>query len=293
MTEAPADIAPLDADSLTWKYFGLMIGFAGGAVPQLLQVMHPVLGHAVEEHSNVKDDPFDRLIRSMGPIYGVIYDGPHAARTARAVRGYHERIAGTLPDGTRYSALNPEVFHWAHATFVHGLVYEFSQVLGPFTRAEQERLYAESLQWYRLYGMTMRNVPQTLDEFDAYWTHYVDDVLEATPTAQWLLATFRRPPAPPGFGWIPDAVWRGVRRPVGAAAVVYASGLMPAAARAKLGLPWERRHRVQYEAIRRALRLSVRVTPARYRYHPRPLAGWRREADARGTTVRALCATGH
>ena len=56
---------PLGPESLTWLYFGQLAGFTGGSVPQLLQVMHPVLGHAVDEHSNVRSDPFDRLIRSM------------------------------------------------------------------------------------------------------------------------------------------------------------------------------------------------------------------------------------
>jgi len=284
----PDALTPLGPDSLTWRYFGLMVGFAYGAVPQLLQVMHPVLGHGVDEHSNVKDDPFDRLIRSMGPIYGVIYDGPDAAATAVAVRGFHERITGVLPNGERYSALNPEVFHWAHATFVHALIYGSSTVLGPFTRAEQERLYAESVEWYRLYGMTMRNVPETLDAFDAYWQHYVEDVLDYTPAAQWLLATFKAPPPPPGFGWVPRPLWRLVRRPVGHTAVVYASGLLPPPAREKLGLPWGRLQYAQYELIRRALRMSVRVTPVRYRYHPRPLAGWRREAQRQGVPMRTL-----
>ncbi|HJQ44225.1 MAG TPA: oxygenase MpaB family protein, partial [Jatrophihabitantaceae bacterium] len=168
------------------------------------------------------------------------------------------------------------------------LIYGFSRVLGPFTRAEQEQLYAESRRWYRLYGMTMRNVPETLDEFDAYWEHYVEDVLEATPSAQWLLATFRKPPPPPGFERIPAPIWRIVRRPVGHAAVVYASGLLPSAARDKLGLRWGPRQRVQYRIIRRALRASVPLTPMRYRYHPRPLAGWRREAADRHVSVRAL-----
>jgi uncharacterized protein (DUF2236 family) len=288
-TRADADVlTPLGPESLTWRYFGLMAGFAYGAVPQLLQLMHPLLGHAVEEHSNVKDDPFDRLIRSMGPIYGVIYDGPEAATTAVAVRRFHEPITGDLPDGERYSALNPEVFHWAHATFVHALIYGSSTVLGPFSRAEQERLYAESRQWYRLYGMTMRAVPDTLDEFDAHWDQYVHDVLEHTAAAHWLLATFRAPPAPPGFGPVRRQLWRLVRRPLGYAAVVYASGLLPPPARERLGLPWSRARYVQYDGIRRLVRTSVRVTPIRYRYHPRPLAGWRREAGLRGVSVRSL-----
>lgn len=279
---------PLGPDSMTWQYFGQLAGFAIGPVPQLLQVMHPVLGHAVDQHSNVKVDPFDRLLRSMGPIYGVIYDGPEASGTARAVRGYHEGIKGELPDGTRYSALNPEVFHWAHATFVNSLLYHFGSLLGPFSREDQEQLYAESQQWYSLYGMTMRNVPETVDEFDEYFDHYVNDELELTPAAEWLLRTFRAAPNPSTLSWIPRPVTAPVARLGGQAVVTYAAGLLPPAARNKLGLRWNRIDQVEYEAIRRTLRTTVLATPAALRYHPRALAGWRREAEARGVSVSEL-----
>ena len=282
------DEGPLGPDSLTWRYFGLWLGFAYGSVPQLLQVMHPVLGHAVDEHSNIKEDPFDRLIRSMGPIYGVIYDGPRAEETAVAVRGYHEQIKGTLPDGERYSALNPEVFHWAHATFVEGLIYGFSDILGPFTRAEQEQMYAESRRWYRLYGMTMANVPETLDDFDAYWLHYVEHVLEPTPFSHWLLKAFRNPPPPPGLTWIPGPLWWPLSRIGGQAAVTIATERLPERVRRDLDLPWTRLHRLEAVLLRRTLRTLNNLLPRDRRYHPRPLAGWRRAARESGVTVAEL-----
>jgi uncharacterized protein (DUF2236 family) len=281
-------LEPLGPKSLSWRYFGLWLGFAYGSVPQLLQVMHPVLGHAVDEHSNVKDDPFDRLIRSMGPIYGVIYDGPRAEQTAVAVRGYHEQIKGTLPSGEHYSALNPEVFHWAHATFVDGLIYGFSAVLGPFTRAEQEQMYAESRQWYRLYGMTMSNVPETLDDFDAYWEHYVETVLEPTPCARWLVTAFQNPPPPPGLAWLPKPLWWPFGRVAGQAAVVLATERLPERIRRELDLPWSRVHRGEAVLLRRALRTLNNLLPRERRYHPRPLAGWQRAAHDEGTTAREL-----
>jgi uncharacterized protein (DUF2236 family) len=251
--------------------------------------MHPVLGHAVDEHSNFREDPFDRLIRSMGPIYGVIYDGPEAEKTAVTVRGFREHIKGVMPDGERYSGLNPEVFFWAHATFVDGLIYGFSRVLGPFSRAEQEQMYAESLRWYRLYGMTMNDVPQTLDEFDTYWDHYIRDVLEPTSAAHDLIAIYRHVPAPPGFAWIPGPVWRTAISPVlSHLGVLALTAMTPPGIRDRMGLPWSRPRRVEYAVLRRALRGLNRLTPPQFRYHPRALAGWKREADERGVRVRDL-----
>lgn len=281
-------LTPLDHTSLTWRYFGQWAGFAGGSVPQLLQLMHPVLGHAVAEHSNVREDPFDRLIRSMGPIYGVIYDGPQAPATAEAVRGYHEFIKGTMPSGERYSGLNPEVFHWAHATFAHGLIYGFSTLLGPFTRAQQQQLYEETKQWYELYGMSLREVPETLADFDAYWDHYVNDVLEVTESAEWLLDTFRNPPPPPGLEWVPETLWRPIGKVVGSGAVALAAGLLPPVIRDRLGLPWNRLRWLQYQAVRWSVWAVVMLTPRQYRFHPRARAGWKREARAAGVSVREL-----
>lgn len=280
---------PLGPEDLAWQYFGLWLGFAYGSVPQLYQLMHPVLGHAVDEHSNFRDDPFDRLIRSMGPIYGVIYDGPEAETTAITVRGFHEHIKGVLPDGHRYSGLNPEVFFWAHATFVDGLIYGFSRVLGPFSRADQERMYAETLRWYRLYGMSMTDVPQTLDEFDAYWQHYVQDVLQPTNAAHDLVAIFRHVPPPPGFTWIPAPIWRRTLGPVlSHVGVLALTALVPPVIRTRMGLSWGWFGRIEYAVVHRMLLALNRLTPPRFRYHPRARQAWEREARARGTSTRRL-----
>jgi uncharacterized protein (DUF2236 family) len=285
----PGPVQPLGPTDLTWQYFGLWLGFAYGSVPQLYQLMHPVLGRAVDEHSNFREDPFDRLIRSMGPIYGVIYDGPDAERTAITVRGFHEHIKGVMPDGQRYSGLNPEVFFWAHATFVDGLIYGFSRILGPFSRAEQEQMYAQSLRWYRLYGMSMTDVPLTLDEFDAYWDHYIQDVLEPTSAAHDLVAIFRHVPPPPGFTWIPGPIWRMTLGPaLSHLGVLALTAMVPPVIRARMGLTWNAARRLEYALVLRMLRALNRLTPPQYRYHPRPLAGWKREADARGLRVREL-----
>ena len=58
-----------------------------------------------------------RLLRSLYPIGGVVFDGDRAPRTGAEVRDYHVDIKGVDAQGRRYNALNPDVFYWAHATF--------------------------------------------------------------------------------------------------------------------------------------------------------------------------------
>ena len=62
--------------------------------------------------------------------------------------------------GRRYSALRPETFWWAHATFQ----FSVEQVADRFdghrlTDEERERLYRDGIEWYRRYGVSMRPVP--------------------------------------------------------------------------------------------------------------------------------------
>ena len=79
--------------------------------------MHPQLGAAVEQHSIFFTERMPRLLRSLYPIGGVVFDGDRAPMTGAEVRDYHIGIKGVDDQGRRYSALNPDVFYWAHATF--------------------------------------------------------------------------------------------------------------------------------------------------------------------------------
>ena len=150
---------PLGPDSLTWKYFGDvrtgMLGVWIGAI----QNMYPELGAGVENHSILLREPLQRVARSVYPIMGVVYDGDRAAQTGAQIRSYHNTIKGIDADGRRYHALNPETFYWAHATFFMLIIKTAEYFCGGLTEAEKRQLFDEHVQWYRMYGMSMRPVP--------------------------------------------------------------------------------------------------------------------------------------
>ena len=147
--------------------------------------MHPGLGAGVMEHSAFFTEPWDRIIRSIPEILGVVYDGPDAEATGHRVRDYHRRIKGVDSQGRRYSALKPETFWWAHATFQ----FSVEQVADRFdthrcpTR-DREQLYREGVEWYRRYGVSMRPVPADHDAFVVRWNHYCMEILELTEAAE-------------------------------------------------------------------------------------------------------------
>lgn len=187
---------PLGPHSLTWKYFGdLRTGMMGVWIGAI-QNMYPELGAGVEEHSILLREPLQRVARSVYPIMGVVYDGDRAAQTGRQIKSYHTTIKGVDTAGRRYHALNPETFYWAHATFFMLVVKVAEYFCGGLTEAEKQQLFDEHVQWYRMYGMSMRPVPESWEEFQQYWDRVGREVLEINQATldifQMRLASYRR-----------------------------------------------------------------------------------------------------
>ena len=269
-------VPPLGPDSLTWQCFGdlralLLIGRAG-----ILQNMHPAIGAGVLQHSDLFANPWNRLLRSVEPILGVVYDGAEAPRTAATVRDRHREIKGVDERGERYHALQPDVYYWAHATFFESQIVLRELFGRPLTAAEQERIYAESVQWYAQYGLSMRPVPPDYAAFRAYWDRTVEETLVATETVRWSLHPDRRRDVPPPYDWIPRPLWWALRPLVMGGSMWLAIGTIPPAARAKLGMPWTARDERRLRLLARVVRTLWPLVPRDLRWFPRARRGWRR-----------------
>ncbi|NMH90507.1 DUF2236 domain-containing protein [Pseudonocardia bannensis] len=282
MVQPPEPPRPLGPDSLTWRYFGEWVAFAFTGRATLLQVMDPSLGAGVAEHSAVFDEPFQRLWRSLFEIFGVVYDGPAAATTAATVRDHHVGIKGSRPDGARYHALDPATFYWAHATFVEGVRTHAETFHRRLRDDELDRLHAEGVQWWRLYGMSMRPVPADRRAFESYFAQHCAHVLQLTPAARRLVAAFHDPPPPPGLRGLPAPVWRVLRWPAVRLHWLLTVGTLPPAARETLGEPWTPARAWALRLVLGVLRALWRLPRGRWRYHPRAMAAFRRAAGVAG-----------
>jgi uncharacterized protein (DUF2236 family) len=189
-TRRRAHGAPLGPGSILWSTAGDPRGLVTGSTAGIMQLMLPGLGAGVTDHSNFFDDPFDRIFRSIPYIWGSIFaaDDAEGDERGRTIRDFHPDIKGTDHNGNRYHALDPEVFWWAHATFT----WEFFRArelyfARPLRRAEQDQLYAETVTWYRRYGVSDRPVPLTYDAFRSRFDQICRHELELTPAVQWVL----------------------------------------------------------------------------------------------------------
>jgi uncharacterized protein (DUF2236 family) len=269
---------PLGPSSLTWRRFGdlrtaLLMVWAG-----TLQGMHPVISAALLEHSDVFDNPFNRLLRSGGPIVDVVYQG---AEAGRRVRGYHDRIDGRDEQGRYYHALQADPYYWAHATFVQ-TQYVIAEFCGePLDEAGRERLYQESIRWYGQYGLSMRAVPRDYRGFVEYWEHMVTDVLARTPAIERSPLT-RGDPGPAPFPEIPEPVWALVGPPVLRGLSWLARGLLPEPARDTLGWSWTAAEQRRLRLLGSAIRTGFRMLPPRYRLSARARAAFDRAGATPG-----------
>lgn len=269
---------PLGPDSLTWRYFGDWRGVMLAPWAGVMQNMHPELGAGVAEHSTFFQERWQRLFRSLYPIGGVVYDGPRAVETARVVRGYHDTIQGVDAHGRPYHALNPGTFYWAHATFFM-ITLLVADRLGPgLSQARKRQLYEEHVRWYRLYGMSMRPVPESWAQFQEYWEHMCGQVLEANEPARAVL-DIRHLAKPPLLRAMPDWLWSLVWRPQARLGVWFTVGMLPQTVRERLGYDWTRGDERRLGWLCAVVRHGWRLVPVRWRFHPRARAGW---ARARG-----------
>lgn len=242
---------------LLTQYLGDWRSLLPGGAAGVLQLMYPPLGAAVFKQSDFFDDPFGRVYRSIPQIWATIL-APDGAERAVKIRDVHKGIQGKDEKGRRYSALHPETYWWAHATFTWE-VYESIRLFYPggLRRVNKEALYLETVAWYRRYGVSQAPVPPTYRAFRRKFAQVCDEVLEMTPAAMRVLE----------LGY--QGAWRWpfmagnfknplVRR-LGRTALL---GTIPAPVRRRFDIPWRLRDAVEFRAACAAVRNGTRLVPA-------------------------------
>jgi uncharacterized protein (DUF2236 family) len=294
---------PLRSDSLVWKYFGdhrlsLLLGRAGTT-----ENMYPQLGQAVSDHSVIFTNLFERVRRSLPPIANTVY-GATPTKTGLQIRNFHKPLVGTMSDGSKYhgtpyAGLDPETFYWAHATFIDQLLTGVDRFIKPLTIEEKEQIFAESKDWYSLYGVDDGFQPQTYAEFVQYWDRVVaDELVGNTKVAQYTVGYItkglsRAFPIPKK---IPPRLWNQLLAPMlDRIGSFLGAGGLDQALRSKLGIPWSYRQENRYRrfcATVRALGPAwERLAPLRIRYGKQAVDGFEREhVDPRTIAARAAAA---
>lgn len=150
--------------------------FLGGGAAVLLQVAHPLVAAGVAEHSDYRRNLWRRLGRTLRALYLITFGSKAEAEAAGAavqvvhahVHGRTRRQLGPFPAGTPYSATDPELMLWVHATLVVASLSAYQRFERPLGPSEQEQYYREMAVVARLFGTPESVLPRDLSEFREY-----------------------------------------------------------------------------------------------------------------------------
>lgn len=232
---------------------------AGAQRALLMQVAHPLVAAAVDEHSRFPADAVKRLRRTLDAAFGVAFGTVEEARAAAGrVNAVHELIHGTLtapaggyPAGTRYDALDPALLAWVHATLADTAMVCFETFVGHLDRAAY---YEESRRAAALFRVPDEALPDSVQAFEAYVAGMLQSV-EVSEAGRRLARDILRPPI------------LGFRFPLPPFEVL-TGGLTPPPLRRAFGIPWSGWRRRLFDASAAATRGAVRLAPPLVRHVP-------------------------
>lgn len=200
--------------------------FIGGIRALLLQTLHPAAMTAVSEHSGFRGDMWGRLARTSRFLAVTTFGHAEDAQQAvDVVRSIHDRITGTMVDGTPYAASDPHLLMWVHIAEVDSFLLAH-QVYGkhPLDQAGRDRYVAETAEVARRLGVI--DPPTTEAGLREQLAAYRPE-LRATPQAREAVSYLLFKPPLPLAAKAPYAVL-----------VAAAIGLMPRWTRRPLRLPY-------------------------------------------------------
>jgi uncharacterized protein (DUF2236 family) len=259
-----------ERESISWEINRELGVFVAGGRAALLQLAHPFVAHAVDQHSETRHDPLGRFRRTFDQVGAMSFgDLDHAIAAARRVHAIHTRIFGSIPEsvgpfspGDPYLANDESALVWVYATLTESAVRGFELVVRRLCAEERERYYRESLRFALLFGIREEALPPDWAAFEAYnermW-HWLAVASPARDMARFLLSP--RALRPPRF-----ATWYRC----------LTAGLMPEPLRRPFGLRFEAADRRAFERSIRGLRLVRRALPPALRYVPAYLDARRR-----------------
>jgi uncharacterized protein (DUF2236 family) len=235
----------------------------GGTAALLMQVAHPLVAAGVADHSRFEENPFDRLWRTVDSALTVVFGDTEQWRSAvDRVNGIHAQVHGER-DGVRYSALDPELLLWVHATLVDSSIAAYDAFVGPVPPEIRERYYLEMRRMGSAFGVPESLHPPTYADFRAYMVRTIG-ALRMGEECRRMARRVLSPPAP------------GVLFPAGIVSGLLSVGLLPPRIRSGLGLRWNRGTERAFVAAATTLRSTLPLLPDRVRRWPHA-----READRR------------
>ena len=233
----------------------------------LLQLAHPLVAAGVSDYSTFRSDGRGytaRARRTIGAMLALTFGDEEEARAIAAqINAIHGRVSGTLrdasgvfPAGTRYSASDPDLLRWVHATLVDSVPLAYERFVGPLTPEEKARYCAEAAMIGPLLGIPGGLLPHSLAEHERYMREKLGSgQIEVTETARRLAHSLLFPQLGPASG-----LFSFVR--------LTTIGLLPPSIRQGYGFSWDVQDEHALDSFTRRVRRVRQWLPPRLREWP-------------------------
>ncbi|HWW10687.1 MAG TPA: oxygenase MpaB family protein [Candidatus Acidoferrales bacterium] len=255
-------------ESVTWQVMREPLLILGAGRALLMQAAHPLVAQGAIDHSAFATDPFGRLERTIEWVTLVCFGTTaEAHEISQRVLRVHRRIAGEIPEenatpsvrpGRAYSAANPALLRWVHASFVDAMLSSHDALVGGLSDTERDRFV---LEWDAV--AALMGVPARL-----LWP-------DARSMRAYVLRQVARGPAVPGAGSrqvattvLHPPVGSPMMRPGFELLAFISTGLLPAEVRRGYGFSWTPAHTAAHRACLVSVRSLRRVLPRRFRVSP-------------------------
>jgi uncharacterized protein (DUF2236 family) len=161
-------------ESVMWRISRESVTLLGGRATVLMQLAHPLVAAGVAEHSDFRSDPLGRLRRTLDTMYTIVFGTVEEAEAAAAsVAAVHRKVSGTASDGRAYSAQDPHLQLWVHATLVDSSVRVYEMFVAPLKETQIADYYEETKVVGRLFGIPEEFLPPTYAEL----VQWMDDMI--------------------------------------------------------------------------------------------------------------------
>jgi uncharacterized protein (DUF2236 family) len=240
-------------DTITWRVNQEPALLLGGGRALLMQLAHPGVAAGVAEHSDFRSQPARRLARTLELSMALTFGGhDEAMAAARQINGVHRRVRGA-----GYSATDPRLLLWVHATLIDSALTTYAAFVGPLTGGERERYYQEAKRLGALLMLPSARYPARLADFERYLAGMLGgDELVVDGRARDLGAAVLRPPV----RGVPALAYRPLE--------ALTAGLLPERLRVAYGVRWGAAERAVFASARAVVPRLVAALPRRFRQVP-------------------------
>jgi uncharacterized protein (DUF2236 family) len=249
--------------SITWKVNCEMVAVAGWGRAILLQLAHPAIAAGVHDHSYFRGNllsSFRRLHSSVRAMLSLTFgDTEQMIAAAARINTIHDRVRGQARDVSRepYSAHDPELQRWVHATLLESVPLTYGLLVRPLTLRERDEYCSEAAIMEPLLGMPAGWLPRDAMQLDTYMCEMMaSGRIVVTDTSRALA----RAVLYPSRWYVAWPLFRAIQ--------LVTIGSLPPSIRQAYGFEWHARDAHTFARWTTLVRTSLRLLPPLAREWP-------------------------